>query len=217
MVIQVSSLTKRYGTATAVDDLTFEVRSGAVTGFLGPNGAGKSTTMRMVLGLDEPSAGTALVDGQPYRDLRAAMCVIGALLDAAAMHPARTGRAHLKVAARSNGIPLSRVDAVIEQVGLGSAARRRVKGYSLGMRQRLGIAVGSVVRGGCVAMWSVWSGTHRGEFMGIPATGRTVAVEAWTMDTLRDGRLVQSRILMDAMGMLTQLGALPAPDAPAAG
>lgn len=140
MSIQVSSLTKRYGAATAVDDLTFEVHPGAVTAFVGPNGAGKSTTMRMVLGLDEPTRGRALVDGQRYRALRTPLRVVGALLDAAAMHPGRTGRGHLRVAARSNGIPLSRVDEVLELVGLGGAARRRVKGYSLGMRQRLGIA-----------------------------------------------------------------------------
>ncbi|SDP38844.1 ABC-2 type transport system ATP-binding protein [Pedococcus dokdonensis] len=139
-MISVAGLTKRYGPVTAVDDLTFEVAAGKVTGFLGPNGAGKSTTMRMVLGLDRPTAGTATVNGKRYAGLSAPLREVGALLDAGAMHPGRTGRAHLRIGARSNGIPLSRVDAVIEQAGLGSAARRRVKGYSLGMRQRLGIA-----------------------------------------------------------------------------
>jgi ABC-2 type transport system ATP-binding protein len=124
----------------AVDDLTFDVEPGKVTGFLGPNGAGKSTTMRMVLGLDRPTSGTAVVNGRPFAAYGAPLHEVGALLDAGAVHPGRSGRNHLRAAARSNGIPLRRVDELIEQVGLGSAARRRIKGYSLGMRQRLGIA-----------------------------------------------------------------------------
>jgi len=139
-VISVRGLTKQYGAVCAVDDLSFDVGAGAVTGFLGPNGAGKSTTMRMVMGLDRPTAGTATVNGRRYVDLEEPLREVGALLDAGAMHPGRTGRAHLRIAARSNGIPLSRVEEVVAQVGLGSAARRRVGGYSLGMRQRLGIA-----------------------------------------------------------------------------
>ncbi|TYP90761.1 ATP-binding cassette domain-containing protein [Blastococcus xanthinilyticus] len=139
-MIQVRGLTKKYGAVSAVDDLTFDVQPGKVTGFLGPNGAGKSTTMRMVLGLDRPTSGKALVSGRPFAGLAEPLRVAGALLDAGATHPGRSGRNHLRVAARSNGIPLSRVDAVIDQVGLGSAAGRRMKGYSLGMRQRLGIA-----------------------------------------------------------------------------
>ena len=139
-MISVQGLTKRYGDVRAVDDLTFDVAAGKVTGFLGPNGAGKSTTMRMVVGLDRPTAGSAMVNGRRYRDLAAPLHEVGALLDAGAMHPGRTGRAQLRIGARTNGIPLSRVDEVIDQVGLGSAAGRRIKGYSLGMRQRLGIA-----------------------------------------------------------------------------
>jgi ABC-2 type transport system ATP-binding protein len=139
-MISVQGLTKRYGDVRAVDDLTFDVAAGKLTGFLGPNGAGKSTTMRMVVGLDRPTAGTATVNGRRYRDLAAPLHEVGALLDAGAMHPGRTGRAQLRIGARTNGIPLSRVDEVIDQVGLGSAAGRRIKGYSLGMRQRLGIA-----------------------------------------------------------------------------
>ena len=137
-MIRVSGLTKVYGGVRAVDDLTFDVESGKVTGFLGPNGAGKSTTMRMVLGLDRPTAGSASVSGRRYTDFPAPLREVGALLDAGAMHPGRSGRSHLRIGARSNGIPLSRVDEVIEQVGLEEAASRRVKGYSLGMRQRLG-------------------------------------------------------------------------------
>ena len=139
-MIEVRGLTKRYGDVVAVDDLTFHVEPGKVTGFLGPNGAGKSTTMRMVLGLDRPSSGTALVNGRPFASLAEPLREVGALLDPGAVHPGRTGRSHLRIAARSNGIDQRRVDEVIDQVGLGAAARRRIKGYSLGMRQRLGIA-----------------------------------------------------------------------------
>ena len=139
-MISVRGLTKSYGDLRAVDDLTFDVEAGKVTGFLGPNGAGKSTTMRMVMGLDRPTAGTATVNGRRYVELAAPLREVGALLDAGAMHPGRTGRAHLRIGARTNGIPLSRVEEVIDEVGLGGAAGRRVKGYSLGMRQRLGIA-----------------------------------------------------------------------------
>jgi ABC-2 type transport system ATP-binding protein len=139
-VIRLRGLTKRYGDVLAVDDLSFDVEPGLVTGFLGPNGAGKSTTMRMVLGLDRPTAGEALVGGRPFGSYDAPLREVGALLDPGHAHPGRSGRQHLRVAARSNGIPAHRVDEVIEQVGLESAARRRIKGYSLGMRQRLGIA-----------------------------------------------------------------------------
>ncbi len=124
----------------AVDDLTFDVEQGLVTGFLGPNGAGKSTTMRMVLGLDRPTSGHALVHGEPFASYAEPLREVGALLDPGSVHPGRTGRNHLRVAARTNGIGNRRVDEVIEQVGLEGAARRRIKGYSLGMRQRLGIA-----------------------------------------------------------------------------
>src|SRR5687767_371354 len=139
-MIEVRGLTKRYGSTLAVDDLSFDVEPGLVTGFLGPNGAGKSTTMRMMLGLDRPSAGEVLVNGRSFASLAEPLREVGALLDPGSLNPGRTGRNHLRVAARTNGIPQRRVDEVIEEVGLGSAARRRIKGYSLGMRQRLGIA-----------------------------------------------------------------------------
>src|SRR5688572_25768129 len=139
-MIEVRGLTKRYGAALAVDDLSFDVEPGKVTGFLGPNGAGKSTTIRMMLGLDRPTAGQALVNGRSFTTLPEPLREVGALLDPGSLHPGRTGRSHLRVAARANGIPQRRVDEVIELAGLGSAARRRIKGYSLGMRQRLGIA-----------------------------------------------------------------------------
>jgi ABC-2 type transport system ATP-binding protein len=139
-MIEVRGLTKRYGDVLAVDDLSFDVEPGKVTGFLGPNGAGKSTTMRMVLGLDRPTSGTALVNGRPFAAFTEPLREAGALLDPGSVHPGRTGRGHLRVAARTHGIPRRRVDEVLEQVGLGRVARRRIKGYSLGMRQRLGIA-----------------------------------------------------------------------------
>ncbi|GAA3573374.1 ABC transporter ATP-binding protein [Nonomuraea rosea] len=130
----------RYGRTLAVDDLTCTVRPGLVTGFLGPNGAGKSTTMRAVLGLELPTAGAALVDGRPYVELRRPMRTMGALLDAGAVHGGRTARAHLGCLARSNGIGHGRVGEVLDQVGLTDVASRRISGFSLGMKQRLGIA-----------------------------------------------------------------------------
>ena len=139
-MITVSGLTKRYGHHTVVDDLSFTVEPGTVTGFLGPNGAGKTTTMRMMTGLVPASAGTATVDGRPYVDLPNPGAVVGTLLDASAVHPGRSGRTHLRLLAGTVGVPSPRVDEVLEQVGLADAAKRRVGGYSLGMRQRLGIA-----------------------------------------------------------------------------
>lgn len=139
-MIEVNGLTKRYGATTAVNDLSFTVRPGEVTGFLGPNGAGKTTTLRMLLGLIEPTAGTATLRGRPFREHPRGLCHAGALLDAGDVHGGRTARAHLAVLARSNGIPRARVDELLGEVGLAGAARRRIGGFSLGMRQRLGIA-----------------------------------------------------------------------------
>ncbi|AYL34847.1 ABC transporter ATP-binding protein [Streptomyces fungicidicus] len=138
--IDVQDLTKEYGARRAVDHLTFRVLPGRVTGFLGPNGAGKSTTMRLVLGLDHPTSGTATVGGRAYAALREPLRHVGALLDAQAAHGSRTGRDHLRVLAASHRIPDRRVDEVLGETGLGSVSRRRVRTYSLGMRQRLGIA-----------------------------------------------------------------------------
>ncbi|TDB75032.1 ATP-binding cassette domain-containing protein [Actinomadura sp. KC216] len=138
--IEVRGLRKRFGPTVAVDDLSFTAAPGQVTGFVGPNGAGKSTTMRVIMGLDRPDAGTALVGGKPYRSLRTPLCRLGAMLDASAVHPARRARDHLRWLAHANGLPVRRVDEVIELAGLGGAARRRASGFSLGMRQRLGIA-----------------------------------------------------------------------------
>ncbi|WP_336207720.1 ABC transporter ATP-binding protein [Nonomuraea sp. LPB2021202275-12-8] len=140
-MIEITGLTKRYGNKTAVDGLTFSVQPGQVTGFLGPNGAGKSTTMRAILGLDRPDAGSVTVNGRGYVGLSRPMHEVGALLDARAVHPRRTARNHLLCIAQTNGIPAGRVDEVLRLVGLESVARMRAGGFSLGMGQRLGIAV----------------------------------------------------------------------------
>ena len=139
-MISLHGVTKRYGDITAVDDLTLELAPGTVTGFLGPNGAGKSTTMRMIMGLDSPTSGEALIGGRRYAELDPPLRTIGALLDAKAVHPARSGRDHLRAMARSQGIPFSRVEEVLALTGMTDAARRRAGTYSLGMSQRLGIA-----------------------------------------------------------------------------
>ena len=139
-MIEAHGLTKRYGDKLAVDSISFTVEPGTVTGFLGPNGAGKSTTMRMIMGLDKPTAGTVTVAGKKYKDLSAPLCQVGALLDAKGLHGSRSARTHLTQLAVSNGIPTRRVDEVLELTGLTSVAKKRVKGFSLGMGQRLGIA-----------------------------------------------------------------------------
>ncbi|WKV71805.1 ABC transporter ATP-binding protein [Streptomyces sp. PCS3-D2] len=139
-MIELDGLTKRFGTKTAVDNLSFQVRPGVVTGFLGPNGAGKSTTMRMMLDLDNPTAGTVRILGKRYRELREPLKHVGALLDAKAMHGGRTAYNNLLCLAQSNGIPQRRVTEVLDLVGLTPAARKKSKGFSLGMGQRLGIA-----------------------------------------------------------------------------
>ena len=139
-VVSVSSLTKRYGKVVAVDDVTFSLQAGTVTGYLGPNGAGKTTTLRLLLGLAEPTAGEALVFGRRYSELELPVRRVGAVLESNDFHPARSGRDHLGAMALAAGIPLSRVGEVLELVELGGAAGRRVRTYSLGMRQRLGLA-----------------------------------------------------------------------------
>lgn len=138
--ISVRGLTKRFGDITAVNDLSFDVAHGTITGFIGPNGAGKTTTLRMLLGLVHPTAGTGLVDGSPYQRLDRPAFTVGAALEATGFHPGRTARNHLRILAHPNRIPTGRVDEVLEEVELADAARRRVGGFSLGMRQRLMLA-----------------------------------------------------------------------------
>lgn len=139
-MITAEGLTKRFGDKTAVQDVSFTIRPGTVTGFLGPNGAGKSTTMRLIVGLDRPTAGRTTVNGQEYRKLRAPLREVGVLLDAKAVHTGRTARNHLRAMAATHGIPASRVDEVIDLAGIGPVARKRAGKFSLGMGQRLGIA-----------------------------------------------------------------------------
>jgi ABC-2 type transport system ATP-binding protein len=139
-VIDVRGVSKRYGEKIAVDDLTFQVRPGIVTGFLGPNGAGKSTTMRLILGLDAPTSGEVSIDGRVYRELPAPLHEVGAMLEAHAIHTGRSAYNHLLALAQTHGIPRSRVEEVIDLVGLGEVARKRVGSFSLGMGQRLGVA-----------------------------------------------------------------------------
>ncbi|QCB49007.1 MULTISPECIES: ABC transporter ATP-binding protein [unclassified Rhodococcus (in: high G+C Gram-positive bacteria)] len=139
-MIEVKGLTKQFGNTTAVEDLTFTVKPGIVTGFLGPNGAGKSTTMRMILGLDRPTSGVALIEGKPYNKIKQPLRTVGALLDAKWVHPNRSARAHLEWMAASNDIAKSRVDEVLRLVGLTDVAKKNAGGFSLGMSQRLGLA-----------------------------------------------------------------------------
>jgi len=205
-VIKVSQLTKEYGAVRAVDDLTFDVEPGRVTGFLGPNGAGKSTTMRIIMGLDQSTRGTALVHGKRLADLPEPLRRVGALLDAGAMHPGRSGRNHLRIAARTNGIPLARVDDVIDQVGLDAAAGRRIKGYSLGMRQRLGIAAALLGDPGVLLFDEPVNGLDldgvrwiRGLLRGFADDGRTVLVSSHLMSEMQ---LIADRVVIIGRGRL---------------
>jgi ABC-2 type transport system ATP-binding protein len=205
-MISARGLTKQYGSVRAVDDLSFEVAAGRVTGFLGPNGAGKSTTMRMILGLDRPTSGTATINGERYADLAAPLREVGALLDAGAMHPGRTGRAHVRIAARTHGIALERVDEVIHQVGLEKAARRRIKGYSLGMRQRLGIACALLGDPGVLLFDEPVNGLDldgvrwiRSLLRGFADEGRTVLVSSHLMSEMQ---LIADRVIVIGRGRL---------------
>jgi ABC-2 type transport system ATP-binding protein len=205
-MISVRGLTKRYGNVRAVDGLTFDVEPGKVTGFLGPNGAGKSTTMRMVLGLDRPTAGTATVSGMRYVELDAPLKEVGALLDAGAMHPGRTGRAHLRIGARTNGIASSRVEEVLDQVGLDAAAGRRIRGYSLGMRQRLGIAAALLGDPPVLLFDEPVNGLDldgvrwiRALLRGFADEGRTVLVSSHLMSEMQ---LIADRVVIIGRGRL---------------
>ncbi|MFC4565300.1 ABC transporter ATP-binding protein [Nocardiopsis mangrovi] len=192
-MIEVADLSKSYGASKAVDGLSFAAPSGRVTGFLGPNGAGKSTTMRMVLGLDHPTGGTALIDGRRYRDFAAPMREVGALLDSGAIHPGMTAAAHLSWLAHAGGIPRRRVAEVLETVGLADAARRAVKGFSLGMRQRLGLAGALLGDPATLILDEPVNGLDpegvrwiRTLMRGLAAEGRTVFVSSHLMSEMAD-------------------------------
>jgi ABC-2 type transport system ATP-binding protein len=188
--IAVRGVTKRYGAVTAVEDLSFEVRPGVVTGFLGPNGAGKSTTLRIVLGLVEPTEGSATVLGMPYRRLREPARTAGALLETQSFNPLRSGRNHLRSLASASGLPLERADEVLEVVGLAAAGRRNAGTYSLGMRQRLALAAALL-------------GEPRVLILDEPANGLDPQGIRWLRDVLRrfaaDGNavLVSSHVLAE--------------------
>ncbi len=190
-VIEVSELTKRYGSAVAVDRLTFHVKPGQVTGFLGPNGAGKSTTMRVVLGLDRPTSGRALVNGRRYAEMRRPMREVGALLDAGAVHGGRTALDHLRWLARSNGIGSDRVVSLLELVGLAGVARKRIRTFSLGMKQRLGIAAALLGDPGVLLFDEPVNGLDpdgvrwiRELMRGLAAEGRTVLLSSHLMSEM---------------------------------
>jgi ABC-2 type transport system ATP-binding protein len=208
-MIEARALTKRYGDRLAVDRLSFQVRPGRVTGFLGPNGSGKSTAMRLILGLDAPSGGSVTVGGRRYRDLPAPLWEVGALLDARAVNGGHSGRDHLRWLARSNRIPARRVGEVLELVGLDGVAGRRVREYSLGMGQRLGIAAALLGDPGVLLLDEPVNGLDgegvawvRGLLRALAAEGRTVLVASHLlseMERTADHLLVlgRGRLLAD--------------------
>ena len=190
-MIEAKSLTKRYGATLAVDELSFAIQPGRVTGFLGPNGAGKSTTLRMMLGLDAPTAGSVTVNGRHYRRLPAPLREVGSLLDARAVHGGRQARHHLLLLAQSNGIPRRRVDEVLELVGLAQAAHRRTKSFSLGMAQRLGIATALLGDPGVLLFDEPVNGLDtegirwiRDLMKGLAAEGRTIFFSSHLMSEM---------------------------------
>jgi ABC-2 type transport system ATP-binding protein len=192
-LIEVTGLRKRFGPVLALDGMSFTVRPGQVTGFVGPNGAGKSTTMRVILGLDAPDEGQALVGGKRYADLRHPLRQVGSLLDASALQPSRTARNHLLWLAHSQGLTARRVDEVIAHAGLESAARRRAGGFSLGMRQRLGIAAAMLGDPPVLMFDEPFNGMDpegivwmRGFLRSLAARGRAVLVSSHLMSELED-------------------------------
>ncbi|GAA5006504.1 ATP-binding cassette domain-containing protein [Actinopolymorpha pittospori] len=207
--IEVSGLRKRFGRTMALDGMSFMVSPGQVTGFVGPNGAGKSTTMRVILGLDTPDQGSALIGGRPYPSLRNPLCHVGALLDAAALQPSRSARNHLLWLAHSQGLTARRVDEVVELVGLESVARRKAGGYSLGMRQRLGIAAALLGDPPVLMLDEPFNGLDpegivwiRGFLRSLAVQGRAVLVSSHLMSELQDtaGHLVvvgRGRVVAD--------------------
>ena len=205
-MIEVTGISKRYGSTVAVSDLTFSVQPGAVTGFLGPNGAGKSTTMRLILGLDRPTEGEALICGEHYRKMRSPLREVGALLDAGAVQGGRRASHHLLALARSNRIPSTRVDAVLDRVGLGDVARRRLREFSLGMRQRFGIAAALLGDPGVVLFDEPFNGLDtegirwvRQLMRDLADDGRTVLVSSHLMSEVE---LVADRLVVIGQGRL---------------
>ncbi|MFD9043906.1 ABC transporter ATP-binding protein [Streptomyces bottropensis] len=212
MVIEVNDLSKRYGDKLAVDALSFSVRPGVVTGFLGPNGAGKSTTMRMIMGLDRPSSGTARINGRPYEQHKAPLQEIGALLEAKSIHPGRSAYQHLLALAASNGIGKRRVLEVIDMVGLTEVARKRAGGFSLGMGQRLGIASALLGDPQVVMLDEPVNGLDpegvlwiRNLLKGLADQGRTVFVSSHLMTEMA---LIAEDLIVIGRGRLLSAGLL---------
>ena len=229
-MIEVQGLTKRFGSTLAVDDLTFSVEPGRITGFLGPNGAGKSTTMRVILGLVRPTAGSTAVLGLPYPQLENPVRRVGVLLETFDAHPGRTGRNHLRVLALAGGIPRSRVDEVLAMVDMSTAARRRVKGYSLGMRQRLGLAAALLGDPEVLVLDEPANGLDpqgirwlRDFLRSLAAEGRTILVSshvlsevAQTVDDvviIHRGSLVQHAAMAEVEAMTAGATSVRSPDA----
>ncbi|RJF40963.1 ABC transporter ATP-binding protein [Actinomyces sp. 2119] len=209
-MIEAVELTKRFGDKTAVDRVSFTAEPGTVTGFLGPNGAGKSTTMRMIMGLDRPTGGSVRVNGRAYRDLGAPLCEVGALLDAKGMHGSRSARAHLTQLAVSNGIPTKRVNEVLEMTGLMSVARKRVKGFSLGMGQRLGIAAAMLGDPGVLVLDEPVNGLDpegvkwvRETCRALASQGRTVFISSHLMSEMAQ---TADQLLVIARGRILARG-----------
>ena len=214
--IDVVGLTKRFGDVAALDDLTFSVAPGVVTGFLGPNGAGKTTTLRCLLGLVAPTSGTATVDGRRYRDLDNPLAQVGASLEASSFHPGRSARAHLQVMALAAGLPAARADALLDQVGLAEFADRRVGGYSLGMRQRLALAQALLGDPPVLLLDEPANGLDpagiawlRSFLRSLAAQGRTVLVSSHVLSEVQQ---TVDEIVVIARGRLVRQGSLDSLD-----
>ena len=210
--IVVSGLTKQYKKLRAVDNLSFVVEPGRVTGFLGPNGAGKTTTLRMVLNLVTPTAGTATIGGRRYADLPHPRRVVGALLDSIGFHPGRTARGHLRISALASGLPTARAGAVLEQVGLTEAADRRIRGFSMGMRQRLGLATALLGDPEVLVLDEPGNGLDpagmawlRGLLRSLAADGRTVVISS---HVLAEVAQTVDRVVIVNEGVLRYAGSL---------
>jgi ABC-2 type transport system ATP-binding protein len=210
--IRIDRLVKTFGGVRAVDDLSFTVEPGVVTGFLGPNGAGKTTTLRSLLGLVRPTSGSATFDGVPYRRLPSPLATVGTALEASSFHAGRTARDHLRIAAIAAGVPVRRADEVLELVGLQAAARRRVGGYSLGMRQRLGLAFALLGDPGVLVLDEPINGLDpegirwiRGMLRALAGEGRTVLVSSHLLSEVQQ---TVDRVVIVAKGRAVYAGAL---------
>jgi ABC-2 type transport system ATP-binding protein len=212
MRIAVQGLSKRFGNTAAVTDLTFDVPAGQITGFLGPNGAGKTTTIRMILGLMRPSAGVALIDGRPYAELDHPRRQVGAVLESTGFHPGRRGRDHVRIAAQAVGASTARVDEVLDRVDLIGAADRRVRGYSLGMRQRLGLAAALIGDPGLLILDEPSNGLDPAGTAWLRALLREMAADGHTVlvssHALAEVAQTVDRVVIVADGRLRHAGPL---------